>query len=132
MTGHQENPATGVTIKGEKTNAVDLESLCRSVGVKRVTVVDPYDLKATEAAIREELDANEPSVIIARRPCALLKSVKPSAPLTVDSDKCKKCRMCMKIGCPAISFGANGATIDPSLCVGCDLCKSLCKFDAIK
>lgn len=132
MTGHQQNPATGVTLKGEKTNAVDLETLCRSVGVKRVRVVDPYDLKETETAIREELNADEPSVIIAKRPCALLKSVKHGAPYTIDAGKCKKCRACMRIGCPAISFTSDGCTIDPSLCVGCGLCVSLCRFDSIR
>ncbi len=131
MTGHQENPATGVTLKGEHTSAVNLENLCRSIGVKRVSVVDPYDLKATEETIRTELEAAEPSVIIARRPCALLKSVKHGKPFSIDSDKCKKCRACMKIGCPAISFGPKGAAIDASLCVGCGLCMSLCRFDSI-
>ncbi|MBE6929139.1 MAG: indolepyruvate ferredoxin oxidoreductase subunit alpha [Ruminococcaceae bacterium] len=132
MTGHQQNPTTGQTLKGDVTAAVNLEELCHACGVKRVRVVDPYDLTALESTLREELAASEPSVIISRRPCALLKSVKHGKPYTIDADKCKGCRMCMKIGCPAISFADGHASIDASLCVGCDLCNKLCKFDAIK
>jgi len=132
MTGHQNNPTTGLTLKGDVTAAVNLEELCRACGVRRVRVVDPYDLTALESALREELAVNEPSVIISRRPCALLKSVKHGKPFTVNADKCRSCKMCMKIGCPAISFADGHASIDASLCVGCDLCKKLCKFDAIQ
>lgn len=131
MTGHQPNPATGVTIKNQQTNAVNLEEAVRACGVRRVRVVDPYDTDALEAVLREELAADEPSVVISRRPCALLKSVKRGKPLTIDADKCRRCRMCMRIGCPAISFESGHASIDASLCVGCGLCKSLCKFDCI-
>ncbi len=132
MTGHQQNPTTGKNLKMQEAPQVDLESLCRAVGVKRVTVVDPYDLEATESALKAELAADEPSVIIARRPCALLKYVKHSAPYKVDTEKCKKCRACMKIGCPAISFVNGVAEIDISLCNGCGLCKKLCKFGCIE
>ena len=131
MTGHQPNPATGVTIKNQQTNAVDLEEAVRACGVRRVRVVDPYDTEALEQVLREELAAEEPSVVISRRPCALLKNVKRGKPLTIDADKCRRCRMCMRIGCPAISFESGHAAIDASLCVGCGLCKSLCKFDCI-
>ena len=131
MTGHQQNPTTGYNIKGDPATKIDLEALCHALGINRVRVVDPYDLKATEAAIMEEISADEPSVIISRRPCALLKYVKSNPPLTVNKEKCKSCKMCMKIGCPAISMKDGKAKIDATLCVGCDVCKQLCAFDAI-
>ena len=132
MTGHQQNPCTGLTLKNTPAYAVDLEALCHSVGVRRVSVVDPFDIDGIESAVRTELEAEEPSVIIVRRPCALLKSVKHMPPLAIDADKCRKCKACMKIGCPAISFDpSSGAKIDFSLCTGCGLCEKLCKFDAI-
>ncbi|MGE4352905.1 MAG: indolepyruvate ferredoxin oxidoreductase subunit alpha [Oscillospiraceae bacterium] len=132
MTGHQQNPTTGFTLKGEPAPAVSLEKLCEAIGINRVRVVDPYALKKMEATVREELAANEPSVIIARRPCALLPQVKAKPSLVIDSEKCVGCKMCMKIGCPAISFADGKSSIDPTLCVGCDLCMQMCKFDAIR
>ncbi|MDR2357668.1 MAG: indolepyruvate ferredoxin oxidoreductase subunit alpha [Oscillospiraceae bacterium] len=132
MTGHQQNPTTGYNIKGEPAGKIDLETLCRSVGIRRVSVVDPYDLAQCERTLREELDSEEPSVIISRRPCALLKYVKPKPPLVVGRDKCKKCKACMKLGCPAVSMRDEGASVDPTLCVGCGVCVQLCKFDAIE
>ncbi|MBE6740248.1 MAG: indolepyruvate ferredoxin oxidoreductase subunit alpha [Ruminococcaceae bacterium] len=131
MTGHQQNPTTGFNIKGDPAAKVDLEALCKALGINRVRVVDPYDLKACELAVKEELAAEEPSVIISRRPCVLLKSVKHEAPLTVDADKCKSCKRCMGLGCPAISLKDGKAKIDNTLCVGCGVCKQLCAFDAI-
>ncbi len=131
MTGHQQNPTTGFNIKGDPAAKVDLEALCKALGINRVRVVDPYDLKACETAVKEELAVEEPSVIISRRPCVLLKSVKHEAPLTVDSDKCKSCKRCMGLGCPAISLKDGKAKIDNTLCVGCGVCKQLCAFDAI-
>ncbi len=131
MTGHQQNPTTGYNIKGDPAGKIDLEALCRALGIKRVRVVDPYDLKATEAAIMEEVAVNEPSVIISRRPCALLKYVKAKPALKVDADKCRSCKACMKIGCPAISMKDGKAHIDATLCVGCEVCEQLCAFDAI-
>ena len=131
MTGHQQNPTTGYNIKGDPAGKIDLEALCHALGIKRVRVVDPYDLKATEAVVTEEVAANEPSVIISRRPCALLKSVKPKPALVVDNEKCRSCKMCMKIGCPAISMKDGKAKIDATLCVGCEVCKQMCAFDAI-
>ena len=131
MTGHQQNPTTGYNIKGDPAGKIDLEALCRALGINRVRVVDPYDLKATEAVIMEETAANEPSVIISRRPCALLKYVKAKPALKVDSDKCRSCKACMKIGCPAISMKDGKAHIDATLCVGCGVCDQLCAFDAI-
>ncbi|MBE6728952.1 MAG: indolepyruvate ferredoxin oxidoreductase subunit alpha [Ruminococcaceae bacterium] len=131
MTGHQQNPTTGFNIKGEVAAKVNLEALCKSLGINRVRVVDPYDLKACETAVKEELAANEPSVIISRRPCVLLKSVRTLPALKVDSDKCRSCKRCMGLGCPAISLKDGKAKIDNTLCVGCGVCKQLCAFDAI-
>lgn len=131
MTGHQQNPTTGYNIKGDPASKIDLEALCHALGIKRVRVVDPYDLKMCEQAIKEELDINEPSVIISRRPCVLLKYVKPKKPLFVSEDKCRSCRACMKLGCPAISIENGKAKIDATLCVGCNVCSQLCPFGAI-
>ncbi len=131
MTGHQQNPTTGYNIKGDPATKIDLEALCRALGINRVRVVDPYDLKATEKVIMEEIAADEPSVIISRRPCALLKYVKAKPALVIDPDKCRTCRACMKLGCPAISIKNGKACIDATLCVGCGICKQLCAFDAI-
>ena len=131
MTGHQQNPTTGFNIKGEVAAKVDLEALCKSLGINRVRVVDPYDLKACETAVKEELAVNEPSVIISRRPCVLLKSVKALPSLKVENDKCRSCKRCMSLGCPAISMKDGKARIDNTLCVGCGVCKQLCAFDAI-
>ncbi|MBQ9479957.1 MAG: indolepyruvate ferredoxin oxidoreductase subunit alpha [Selenomonadaceae bacterium] len=126
MTGHQQNPTTGLNIKGDPAGKIDLEALCRAMGINRVRVVDPYDLKACDEAIKEELAAEEPSVIISRRPCALLKTVKHKAPLVVDKDKCIGCKSCMKIGCPAISMVEGKAVVDQTQCVGCGVCAQLC------
>ena len=132
MTGHQQNPTTGVNLKGDPCTKIDLETLCRSVGIRRVRVVDPYDLAQCDSVIKEELAANEPSVIISRRPCALLKSVKHGKPLFSDPDKCVGCKACMRIGCPAISIVDGKAKVDATQCVGCGVCGQLCKFDALK
>ena len=130
MTGHQQNPTTGKNLRGDPAGKIDLETLCRAMGIRRVRVVDPYDLKATEEVVTEELAAPEPSVIITRRPCVLLRSVEKHPPYQVEPDKCKGCKMCMRIGCPAISWKDKKAVIDPSQCVGCGVCEQLCKFDA--
>ena len=132
MTGHQQNPTTGYNIKGDPAGKIDLEALCRAMGFERVRVVDPYDLAACDAVLKEELAADAPSVIISRRPCALLKYVKHKAPLVVDADKCRNCKSCMRVGCPAISMKGGKAAIDSTLCVGCGVCSQLCKFDALK
>lgn len=131
MTGHQQNPTTGKNLKGDPAAAVNLEELCKAIGIKRVRVVDPYHLAETEAAIKEELAADEASVIISRRPCALLKYVKHNAPFKADSDKCIGCKQCMKLGCPAISMKNGKAVIDHTQCVGCGICKEQCKLGAI-
>lgn len=137
MTGHQNNPANGLTIKGDPTVAVDLEALARAVGINRVRVVDPFDVAATSKIVDEELNAEEPSLIISRRPCALLKTVKHNKSLTVNNDKCIGCKGCLKVGCPALSQikdadGKSKALIDTSQCVGCGVCKYACKFGAIE
>lgn len=132
MTGHQQNPTTGFNIKGDPAGKIDLEALCRAMGFERVRVVDPYDLAECDRVLKEELAAAEPSVIISRRPCVLLKYVKHEAPLKVDVNKCVGCKSCMKLGCPAISIKNNKAVIDTTLCVGCGVCKQLCKFDALQ
>jgi len=132
MTGHQQNPTTGFNLKGDPCTKIDLESLCRAVGIRRVRVVDPYDLAQCDAAIKEETAVDEPSVIISRRPCALLKYVKHKKPILADHDKCVDCKACMKIGCPAISIVDKKAHIDNTLCTGCGVCAQLCKFDALQ
>lgn len=131
MTGHQQNPTTGKNLYGDPAGRVDLEALAHAMGINRVRVVDPYNIAECETAVREELEVSEPSLIISRRPCALLKEVKHNPPLVVDQDKCKSCKMCMKIGCPAISMKGGKAKIDPTLCVGCGVCSQMCKFGAL-
>ncbi|MBR6102956.1 MAG: indolepyruvate ferredoxin oxidoreductase subunit alpha [Ruminococcus sp.] len=131
MTGHQQNPTTGKNLKGDPAAAVNLEELCKAIGIKSVRVVDPYHMAETEAVIKEELAKDEPSVIISRRPCALLKYVKHNPPLKCDHDKCVGCKQCLKIGCPAISIHDKKMTIDHTQCVGCGICTEMCKLGAI-
>ncbi len=130
MTGHQNHPATGKTIKNEPTYELDLAEVCRAVGVPNVRTVDPGDLAETERAVKEELAKDEVSVIIAKKPCALLtKRLYKGFRI---NEKCKKCKACLKLGCPAIVNGKDGITIDVSLCTECGLCKGVCKFGAIE
>jgi indolepyruvate ferredoxin oxidoreductase, alpha subunit len=131
MTGHQQNPTTGKNLYGDPAGKINLEPLIRAMGINRVRIVDPYNIEACETALKEELAATEPSVIISRRPCVLLKEVKHNPPLHVDTDKCRSCRSCMKIGCPAIAMKNEKAAIDDTLCVGCGVCTQLCKFGAL-
>lgn len=131
MTGHQNNPANGLTIKGDPTSAVDLEALARAVGIRRVRVVDPFDVEGTRKAIGEELEAEEPSLVISRRPCALLKSVKPQPALRVEEAKCVGCKACLTVGCPAISFKDGKAVIDSVQCLGCGVCAYACRTGAL-
>ncbi len=131
MTGHQQNPTTGYNIKGDPAGKIDLEALCRAMGFERVRVVDPYNLEQCDKVLKEELAAEAPSVIISRRPCALLKYVKHQPPLTVDTEKCIGCKSCMRVGCPAISMKNGKAAIDNTLCVGCEVCSQLCRKDAL-
>ncbi len=132
MTGHQQNPTTGYNIKGDPAGKIDLESLCRAMGFGRVAVIDPYNLEECDRVIKEELAADEPSVIISRRPCALLKYVKHKPPIRALEDKCVGCKSCMRLGCPAISMKNKKVVIDNTLCVGCGVCEQLCKFDALQ
>lgn len=132
MTGHQQNPTTGKNLKGDPAAAVNLEELCHAIGIKSVRVVDPYHMAETEAVIKEELAKEEPSVIISRRPCALLKYVKHNAPLKVNTDKCVGCKQCLKIGCPAVSIHNGKCVIDHTQCVGCGICKEMCRLGAIE
>ena len=131
MTGHQDNPTTGFTIRREPTKQVDLEALVKAVGVERVVIADPFDVKNFEKVVKAETEADEPSVIIAQRPCALLKTVKYSGHCTISED-CKKCKMCLKLGCPAISEHDGNIVIDKTQCNGCGLCINVCPFGAIK
>ena len=132
MTGHQQNPTTGYNIKGDPAGKIDLEKLCHAMGIERVRVVDPYDLAECDKVLKEELAAAAPSVIISRRPCALLKYVKHNPPLKVNTDKCIGCKSCMRIGCPAISIKNGKAHVDNTLCVGCNVCSQLCNFGAFE
>ena len=132
MTGHQQNPTTGKNLRGEPACKVDLEALCHALGFHRVRVVDPYDLAETERVLAEELAAREPSIIISRRPCVMIKGTVHEKSLKVDQEKCKGCRACMKIGCPAISVQDGKARIDTTLCVGCKVCTQMCRFGALE
>ncbi len=131
MTGFQSHPGTGKTIKGEVTHALSLEDLCKAIGVASVRVVDPWDLKETEKAIREEVAAPHSSVIIARRTCIQLDRGRRFKPFTVIDTKCNECGLCMKLGCPALTKRDEKLRIIPSLCVGCSLCAQICRRDAI-
>lgn len=131
MTGHQQNPTTGKNLKGDPAAAVNLEDLCHAIGIKSVRVTDPYNMAKTREIISEELAKDEPSVVISRRPCALLKYVKHNPPLEVDEGKCVGCRQCLKIGCPAISVHDKKCVIDKTQCVGCGICTEMCRPGAI-
>jgi indolepyruvate ferredoxin oxidoreductase alpha subunit len=150
MTGHQPNPATGMKISGEPGTSVDIEALCRAIGVKHIHTVNPHNLAHTEKILKQEIDRPEPSVVITQYPCVLLPEMKKrqSKPLyTISSDSCTGCRACLKIGCPAIEWvplslreakelgfkpkQKGYARINSVLCDGCAQCVSLCKFGAI-
>ena len=131
MTGHQQNPTTGYTIRGEETKQVNLIALCKSIGIDNVVVCDPFDIKAFEKVVKEEVNREEPSVIIAQRPCALLKTVKYTGRCKIN-DNCRNCKMCMKLGCPAITVKDDKVVIDPTQCNGCGLCINVCPFGAIE
>ncbi|MBQ6342876.1 MAG: indolepyruvate ferredoxin oxidoreductase subunit alpha [Anaerolineaceae bacterium] len=131
MTGHQQNPTTGINLKGDPAGKINLEKLCESIGIPSIRVIDPYNLKECEDVIKEELAKDCPSVIISRRPCALLKYVKHPGPIAVNREKCVGCKSCMRVGCPAISMKDGKAIIDNTLCTGCRVCTQLCRVNAI-
>lgn len=137
MTGHQENPGTGKTLQGKPAPEVDIEKLVLAIGIKpeNLRIVDPYKFAETEAAVKEAYDSTEPFVIITKQPCALIKSVlkkRANIKCIISTDKCKKCKGCLKIGCPALMFRNGVVSIDKNMCNGCGLCKQVCKFDAIE
>lgn len=132
MTGHQQNPTTGKNLRGEPAGKVDLESLCQALGFERVRVVDPYDLEQVDRVLKEELEAEAPSIIISRRPCVMIKGTVHQPPLSPKEEKCGGCKACMQIGCPAISVREKKVHIDSTLCIGCKVCTQLCKFGALE
>ena len=133
MTGHQEHAATGKTLKGEDTNAIDLVELCKAIGAPRVLEINAFDQVALEKNIKESVNGDVMTVIIAKAPCALLKTAKSTVKCVANPEKCKKCGMCLKIGCPALTKNADGTVkIDETMCNGCGLCMHYCKFGAIE
>ncbi len=130
MTGGQNHPATGKTLKGDDTNAVDLEAICKALGIERVFTVNPLNLKETREVVKREMETPEPSVVISREPCPLIFR-KRSAPFAVDPEKCKECGACLQINCPAATRQEKKAVIVQGLCNGCGVCAQLCKFEAI-
>lgn len=137
MTGHQENPGTGKTLMGEETKKVDIEGMVKAIGVKEdnIEIIDPYDLEETSEVLQKAYKAEEPFVIIAKRPCALIKEVREERAnmyCEVDNDKCKMCKACLDLGCPALFIKDGQVVIDESMCNGCGMCEQVCKFDAIQ
>lgn len=136
MTGHQENPGTGKTLQGKDSISIDIEEIVKAVGIKEenIRVVDPYDLEKTNIAVKEAYESKEPFVIITKKECALLKSAmvkRRETKCQIDKEKCKRCKACLRTGCPAISFKENIVSIDKNVCNGCSLCFQVCKFGAI-
>jgi indolepyruvate ferredoxin oxidoreductase alpha subunit len=140
MTGHQDNPGTGRTLMGEPTKEVTIEQIARGVGIDRVKSIDCYDMDEVENVLREELDSDEPSVVVARRPCIIGARLKTKRQFTIDFDTCRGCRACLKLGCPALELGEahpdkpklRKVKINPVLCVGCGMCAQVCDYEAIK
>lgn len=132
MTGHQHNPSTGYNIKSEIAPIINIENIVKAIGVKFVKTVDPINIEEFEAVVKEAVNLDEPSVIIAKRPCVLLKESNTNVKYTIDSDKCINCGMCVKSGCPALSKGEHAVSIMLDHCRGCGLCKNICKFSAIE
>ena len=130
MTGHQNHPATGYNIRGEAAPRIDLEAVVRAAGVEHVSVVDPFDLKTLESTLKTETARETLSVVICRRPCALLGKTQ-GAPLSIEAEKCRYCKACLRLGCPAIEDAGGRVRINPVLCNGCGLCMGVCAFAAI-
>lgn len=137
MTGHQENPGTGKTLQKKEAPIIDIEKVVLALGVKKenIRTIDPYKLEETEKAVKDAYNSTEPFVIITKQPCALKKDViklRANLKCTIDEEKCKKCKACLKTGCPALKLKDNIVSIDENMCNGCSLCKQVCKFDAIE
>ena len=132
MTGHQENPSTGKQMGGRQAPRIDFVAVAKAIGVASVREVDAYDLDELERVIREEVERQEPSVIVTRRACLLRQGAPAKSPaMVVDPELCNRCKKCIRLGCPAIMLGERAASIDPSLCTGCCLCQAVCTFDSI-
>ncbi len=132
MTGHQDNPGTGKTINGEETFAADIAAIAKAIGMKNVVTVNPRNLAETSAALKTAIESPEPWLIVAKEPCPLAYRQKPDHVVRVDQDKCKKCGMCLKVGCPALERSADKVvSINETMCVSCDLCLQVCKFGAL-
>jgi len=131
MTGHQDHPGTGRTLMGEATIAVSIEAIGKACGVQRIRVINPYHLDEAHDVLEEELNADEPSLIISRAPCPLKEHKPVGAPYHIDQAKCKKCKKCLKLGCPAIEYQDGIVKINTHMCAGCDICAQVCPFDAI-
>jgi indolepyruvate ferredoxin oxidoreductase alpha subunit len=132
MTGHQHHPATGKTLQGADAAILDLEGLCRAAGVADVRVVDPFDLKAVESGLKDSLKQDGPSVVIFRRACALLPGRKSAPLIAVNEERCRKCKVCMRLGCPALEAAGGAVRVNAALCTGCGLCASVCAFGAME
>ena len=131
MTGHQDHPGTGRTLQRQKAPAFNFEAIALAAGVWYVKTIDPMNLKETEQVIREACSHPGPSVVIAKRACILVERDQFPGALEVDTDLCNQCKLCLWLGCPAISLNNQSAVIDPILCVGCELCAQICQKDAI-
>jgi len=140
MTGHQQNPGTGKTLMGTASKEVTIEQIARGVGVERVRVIDCYDIETVERVLQEELDAPEPSVIIAQRPCIIGARLRVTRQFAIDPERCRGCRACLKLGCPALELGdadpekpkLRKVRINAVLCSGCGMCAQVCKFGAMQ
>ncbi len=132
MTGHQDHPGTGRTLMGEDTVAVSIEDMVRACGIKRLRVIDPYDIEATIQAVGEETEAEEPSVIISRAPCLLAEKTTRGKPFTIIAEKCRKCGACLRLGCPALEAADKQPSVNASACAGCGMCMQMCRFDAVR
>ena len=132
MTGHQQNPATGFDLHGKPAPQVRIEDLVRACGINKIWIVDAYDMKACETALREAIQSREPAVVIARRPCVLILRGHVREPLEIVEEACKLCRSCLKIGCPAMELRDGKVKIDAKVCTGCGVCMQICKFGAIR
>ena len=136
MTGHQHNPTTGFDAKGNPATAIDMVALCKACGIEKVLVADPFDLSAFEAAVKEALNFDGPAVVISKRPCILLDKKSKFVPLAVDKDTCTGCKICLRVGCPALGAktdadGKIKAFIDKAQCTACGMCAQACPHKAI-